>query len=299
MPIEVICETCGKVFSKTPYKFKKSTRHFCSQRCSSVAQRKLVETKCETCGKLIVRKQSQFNKYKHHFCSKLCLSEWKTKQYAGDGNPSWNGGKVNIICPICDGEFEVIPARQKRSGVICCSTKCMGKWNSENRNGENHPSWNGGDVDATCKMCGTSFRVKQNQKRNGFGKFCSRKCVGKWNTIHRIGENHPGWMGGISFEPYCNKFNAAFKEHIRDKFGRTCFLCGKTEHEAMDAQAKVGKRAYKLSVHHVNYDKNCLCGDIKCAFVPLCQSCHTKTNHYRNYFESFITGKLMECENIK
>lgn len=44
----------------------------------------------------------------------------------------------------------------------------------------------------------------------------------------------------------------------------------------------------KLSVHHVNYDKNCLCDDNECEFVPLCISCHTKTNHNREFYEKMI-----------
>ena len=96
------------------------------------------------------------------------------------------------------------------------------------------------------------------------------------------GENNPNWRGGISFEPYCSKFNNKFKELIRDKFNRTCLICGTTEND----------NGRKLSVHHVNYDKNCLCDDIKCDFVPLCNSCHSKTNHNREYWEDICVAKL-------
>lgn len=96
------------------------------------------------------------------------------------------------------------------------------------------------------------------------------------------GENNPNWKGGISFEPYCKKFNYAFKESIREKFGRTCFLCPTTEEE----------NGRKLSVHHVEYNKNCLCDDSVCEFVPLCDSCHGKTNHNHEYWERLIIDKL-------
>jgi len=95
------------------------------------------------------------------------------------------------------------------------------------------------------------------------------------------GEKHPMWKNGISFEPYCPKFNNAFKEKIRDKFDRKCFLCGKPEN---------GRR---LSVHHVQYEKNCGCDDtLKCDYVPLCGSCHSRTNHNRNKWEKLISQKL-------
>jgi len=103
-----------------------------------------------------------------------------------------------------------------------------------------------------------------------------------------LGKNSVHWKGGVSFEPYCPKFNKVFKESIRDQFNRECFLCGKDE-------INNGK---KLSVHHVNYDKSCLCEDIKCEFVPLCNSCHTKTNNNRVFYEASITERLLSTQSI-
>lgn len=100
-------------------------------------------------------------------------------------------------------------------------------------------------------------------------------------TLEKISaENSPSWKGGISFEPYCSKFNNSFKESVRDKFDRRCFLCGAIENDR------------KLDVHHVNYDKSCLCSEVECEFVPLCRSCHSKTNHSRDYYERLILAKL-------
>ena len=95
------------------------------------------------------------------------------------------------------------------------------------------------------------------------------------------GDKSHNWKGGISFEPYCPKFNNTFKESIREKFGRVCFLCGAPEN------------GRKLDVHHVNYDKSCLCSEIECEFVPLCRSCHSKTsNGDRDYWENTIIERL-------
>jgi len=108
------------------------------------------------------------------------------------------------------------------------------------------------------------------------------------------GENSPNWKGGISFLPYCLKFNNAFKESIRDEFNRECFICGKTETEQKEQQIKNDKRAFRLSIHHVNYDKSCLCESITCKFVPLCVSCHAKTNIDRVHWEQIIIEKLVK-----
>lgn len=111
------------------------------------------------------------------------------------------------------------------------------------------------------------------------------------------GKNHYNWKGGISFEPYCKKFNNAFREKIRMKFNHTCFICGITQQEQIDRSISNGKQTKKLSVHHVNYNKDCLCDGVKCEFVPLCTSCHIKTGHNRAYWEKLIVDKLLNSSN--
>jgi hypothetical protein len=110
------------------------------------------------------------------------------------------------------------------------------------------------------------------------------------------GKNNPSWKGGISFEPYCIKFDKKFKQYIRDKFDNICFLCGKTEE----------KNGEKLSVHHVNYSKLCGCAeteedkktdDNECQFVPLCRSCHSKVHSDRDYWEIYFKKKLRNTLN--
>ena len=116
-----------------------------------------------------------------------------------------------------------------------------------------------------------------------FREKVSKATIGENNPMYgRNGKDAPGWKGGISFEPYCEKFNEAFKESIREKFGRKCFMCPTTEEE--------NKR--KLCVHHVNYDKECMCNGVDCEFVPLCIGCHAKTNHSRELWERLIINVL-------
>lgn len=97
------------------------------------------------------------------------------------------------------------------------------------------------------------------------------------------------WRGGISFKPYCIKFNKYIKEHVRNAFNRCCILCGKNEFSN-------GK---KLDVHHVDYNKGQGCGQRWC-LVPLCHKCHTKTNHYRHHYFNLLQNywiyKYMEID---
>ena len=94
--------------------------------------------------------------------------------------------------------------------------------------------------------------------------------VGNANPMYgRRGPDNPQWRGGSSFKPYCIKFNREFKERIRDKFNRKCFVCGGVE----DVR--------KHHVHHIDYNKNAICNGKEWAFVPLCIRHHAKSNQNR------------------
>ena len=63
-------------------------------------------------------------------------------------------------------------------------------------NGKNGPNWKGGLVMRTCEICGTKFPVKPSLIRKGYGRFCTRKCMGIWFSEHRCGKKNPRWQGG-------------------------------------------------------------------------------------------------------
>ncbi len=94
----------------------------------------------------------------------------------------------------------------------------------------------------------------------------------------KVGELASNWQGGISFEPYCKRFNKKLKEKIRERDNEICQNCGKTKIE----------NKWKLSVHHIHYDKeNCYPN-----LISLCISCNSKVNFNRNYWEEHFMEKL-------
>ena len=93
------------------------------------------------------------------------------------------------------------------------------------------------------------------------------------------GENHYNWKGGVSFGHYCYKFNEVFKEKIRKRQGRKCFLCGKTGEE----------NGQKLSVHHVYGDKMAGCNGNPLETVALCASCHSKVERNEKSNNELLT----------
>ncbi len=97
-------------------------------------------------------------------------------------------------------------------------------------------------------------------------------------------ELHPSWKGGISFFPYCIKFNRSLKEKIRERDNYQCqnpqCLC--TQLESLLGYHK------KLSIHHIHYDKENCYPDL----ITLCISCNSKVNSNRDYWEELFMNIL-------
>lgn len=107
-----------------------------------------------------------------------------------------------------------------------------------------------------------------------------------------VGEKASQWKGGLSFEPYCPKFNPDLKRRIRAFFDHRCIICGKTTEEN-------GKRKQLMACHHVEYNKQACCDGKSVHFATLCVSCHTKTGNNRDRWEAMIHRILDEIYNGK
>jgi len=82
------------------------------------------------------------------------------------------------------------------------------------------------------------------------------------------------WDGFAGDQIYCHKFDQTCRESNREKYSRKCFVCGILECEN---KTRNGKQQ-KLSVHHVDLNKNQGCDDHDWKLVPLCMSCHSKAH---------------------
>lgn len=99
----------------------------------------------------------------------------------------------------------------------------------------------------------------------------SKKNIGDG---HR-GENCHFWKGGISYQPYPNNWTRTLKGNIRKRDNYTCQICSKLQ----------GDKTY--AVHHIDYNKNNCNPD---NLITLCNSCHTKTNHKREYWKEYFNN---------
>lgn len=97
------------------------------------------------------------------------------------------------------------------------------------------------------------------------------------------GVKNPAWRGGKSFEPYSLEWTEKLRESIRERDGRICQKCSKTEKQ------EIIEEGQKLSIHHINYNK----GDCKKEnLVTLCKSCNSKANSQRSFWLGYFMGKM-------
>jgi len=73
---------------------------------------------------------------------------------------------------------------------------------------------------------------------------------------------------GHFIKPYYIGFTSALKRSIRDYYGNSCAVCGTA--------------GFSLAIHHIDYNKN---NQDTQNLLPLCASCHGKTNHNREYWQ--------------
>lgn len=186
-----------------------------------------------------------------------------------------NTKKKTIIdkCIIC-GKSKIRRPSEIANGVKrMCSIKCYGKYQSIYRSKENHPEWKG--LNKKCIICGKVFHIKPRNLNTKF--YCSRICMAKSYREKLKLQNNPNWRDGSSFKPYPIGWRKEFKEIIRKRDNYLCQICGISQKECYR----------KLSVHHIDYDKNNLSID---NLISLCHKCHPDTNNDRLFWKKRFTS---------
>jgi len=152
---------------------------------------------------------------------------------------------------------------------------------SELRKGSGNPMY-GKHLSQKTKLLLSDIR-KHIPRNEEWCKNISKSLSGNPKNIGTLGKKGPlsaTWKGGKSFEPYCNMFNESFKEWIRNKFNRKCYICGRSEN--------INNK--KLCVHHIDYNKkNCNPDNL----TTLCRSCHIKTNFNRENWIEYFKNKFI------
>lgn len=229
------CKFCGKLFRPRPSNylartFCSLTCHYSSQRTRTLARRARC---CVVCG-------MQFaSVVQATTCSKKCGYVFRKLKH-----------RKPAICVTCGREFW--PATYPNAKHKWCSLKCYRQY-------RNQHGW----VSFTCPVCAVVFKREYGSTKRSKRHFCSRRCA----RMFHCGENSPAYRGGSN--PNRGTAWIPIAELVRERDGRICRKCGKTEEV----------NGQKLSVDHVwpwrMFDDKAsanLLGNL----VSLCRSCHSR-----------------------
>jgi len=212
---------------------------------------------------------------KHSDKAKKLMSEQKKgSKNPAYGKPPWNKG----LTKETDERVAKNAANTSKGSRHLKPTDEARKAASERWKGDKNPAK---DPEVIKKRVETRHKRYEHWQPDGFtswNKGLTKEDddrianIGKTNSIkmkgQRCGPKSNFWRGGVTPVDYCPKFNTPFKEYIRNKFNRKCFICGKTEEENKE----------KLSIHHIDYDKLDICNGKSWPFISVCRSHNSKFN---------------------
>lgn len=213
-------------------------------------------------------------------------------------NIKLTSAKEIVICKTCGKKFVAWKIYHRQF----CNHQCSGKDPIRIKRAKILGNKNvKPKIKRICQSCKKEFSFNPcylNVK--GFkGIFCSTECyaksrIGNKSPEHSkrlLGRKRPkhskrmqkdgnsNWQGGKSFEPYGLDFNKSLKDKIRKRDKYTCQECGKKQKEL----------GYKLSIHHINYNKK---NNQEKNLISLCRQCHIKTNFNRKDWINYFGKKI-------
>jgi 5-methylcytosine-specific restriction endonuclease McrA len=211
------------------------------------------------CGLIILKERTE-----HCFCSRKCQKKWQQTITWEDRVGKETAIRVrNEISKRMSG-----PGNPTRDPIIAKKVSVALKeyLKGVDRTGVKNPFYGRTHTPALKAYWSRSKKGIRSYSQAGY-----LKCV----AHHTRGAMHPNWKGGISNGPYAFSFNGDLKRQIKAKFNHKCAIC--------DGSSK------KLAVHHIDYDKkNSSINNL----VPLCFSCHSKTNYRRDQWQVFFKNLL-------
>jgi len=142
--------------------------------------------------------------------------------------------------------------------------------------------------------CGNKIPMKERYRTRGIPKFLPYHCYNteegrKKSSDAKKGKNNPqygkkrelsaNWKNGKSFEEYSYEFNDDLKDNVRKQYRYLCQICSKSQKD----------NVRKLDVHHIDYNKK---NNFLHNLVPLCMTCHLKTNFNREYWTNYFQHRI-------
>lgn len=278
-----VCNDCGKC-RWVEYKHYSDLCRSCShkgKKHSIESRKKMSEVKIGKCaGK------------KHHFFGKHLTKEHKQKlsksligKYTGENSPNYGkrhsegsrkkiseahvGKRIGVKHHFF-GKHLTKEHRQKlsdaNSGKIRSeeTRKKISEARIGKYSGDKHPMYGTHPSEETLKKRSAAMT----------GRIVSEESRRKVSAAHQ-GIPYDEWESFAKEQPYCPTFNEACRESNREKYGRKCFICGLPESENLTKTGKIRK----LSVHHIDMNKQQGCDGKRWKLIPVCMYHHTTVHN--------------------
>jgi hypothetical protein len=196
----------------------------------------------------------------------------------GKGNPSCTGSKL-----VQQWELK------KKKDHFCCN-KCHNEW-LKLRPRELAYNFKNDVIEIKCAWdnCENICRRKQSERkcRNYKNAYCCREHEVLWKSKYKIGDKVYNFKGDSDYKYNYGPGWDYTAEQIRNRDGRCCRNCDKTEQQ----ERKL------LSVHHIVPFrlfglKNYQIANVESNLITLCNDCHI-------YFENNVTSKIWDSKEFK
>lgn len=244
------CPECGETFPTD----RGMRQHYGQSHEGSVAGHPI---ECAHCGATRRLPECQLNDSGRNFCDNDCRIGWMKER-----------GRVKTKCSVCLATLSRPRWQVEAYEHQFCPDGCLTEWLSE-RTGESHPLYNG-RARFECDWCGDTVPKRPSAPELNH-HFCDQDCFGQWLSENRSGPDNPQWEGGEF--PYGEGWNDAKKEAVRERDGRECQECGRTEAEHQDLLGT------KHPIHHIRKAR------------------HFDSPEQRNHLDNLVTLCRGECHS--
>ena len=245
--------------------------------------------------------------------SELMIDEARTLEifgYTSGELGRWSKSPIVVICEKCG---EPRTCRNDSYRDLCMSCVQIGKTRSpesrkkqsESQLGENNACWGRHLTESQKQILhdantganhpnfgkhlsdGTRSKISASER----GKAVSVETKNKQSEVHKglpqseetrrrrsatqQGITYDEWEGFAVDSLYCPMFNERCKESNREKYGRRCFITGVHESDNTNKKGMVNK----LSVHHVDMNKQQGCDNHTWKLVPLLMGVHGRMHN--------------------